>query len=531
MLSFWINAIYALFIEIFRRLTPIHRSSLALFRSSTRGLIRLTGYRPHSSIHTLNNDALLTIFHLYRLDVTGDDNDDGSFYFHWHKQRWWYKLAQVCRRWRYLIFASPLQLHLHLLCTNGVPVVDMLAHSPPLPLIIHYYDHERLETTKEDEEGILLALRHADRLHCISLGLSSPKLQKIIITMDEQFPILERLNIFPVTEDGTFSTTEDDTSLVLPRTFQAPHLRRLYMGGVALPIESPLLMTTVGLVTLALCNIPPSAYFPLSHLLARLSLFPQLKILKIDNPLPNRDVERQLLHTPMMAHITLPNLRVLAVKGVSAYIEGLFAQISAPVLSELSITLSNQLTSTVPRLLQFMDTSEALSFSILQLFFLNDYADLHGFQLGEEGRNPFRATIMCNRLDWQVSSTAQILNTLQPVLSGVEKLTLVHGRHGSSSEWHNEVDCTQWRQLFRPLSNLKTLHVQNGLVGQVARSLRPDDGEPPLALLPNLKEVGYTGYTGDDDARDAFIPLIDERQIAGHPVSLSMIDHLVLFQP
>jgi hypothetical protein len=64
--------------------------------------------------------------------------------------------------------------------------------------------------------------------------------------------------------------------------------------------------------------------------------------------------------------------------------------------------------------------------------------------------------------------------------------------------------------------------VQDELVERIAHSLQTDDGEPPLELLPTLKELGYSG---GDDARDAFTPFIDERQVAGHPVNLTMIDN------
>jgi hypothetical protein len=64
---------------------------------------------------------------------------------------------------RYLVLASASYLRLSLLCTSGMPIADMLAHSPPLPLILNYGDGDR-DVTLEDEEGILLALRHRHRV-------------------------------------------------------------------------------------------------------------------------------------------------------------------------------------------------------------------------------------------------------------------------------------------------------------------------------------------------------------------------------
>ena len=514
MLSFWIAATYALFVEIFGQpqATPTSQSSLALIRTSIREPIEPTGNRPYPPIHILHDDDLLNIFHLYRPDVPDECNGGDR-----SRQRWWYKLARVCRRWRYLILASPSQLHLHLICTNGVPIANMLAHSPPLPLTIYYREGGR-ETTQEDEEGILLALKHSDRVHYMSLFLPTRKLQKIIATMDEQFPILERLYIV--------SGTVGDRSLVLPRTFQAPHLRHLFLWPAALPIGAQLLLNTVGLVTLTLLDIPPSAYFSPNYLLTRLSLMPQLEILAIHfhSPpsLPNRYVENQPSDTPMN-HITLSNLRQFSFKGVSAYLEGLLAHISAPILSNLHMVLCNQLTLTVPHLLQFMDT--APSFSAVRLAFDNDLAGLEAYQLRGRRSYRFKVQIMCRHL---VASVVQILGTLQPVLSVVDKLTISHGEPNLLSEWHNEVDRTLWRQLLIPFSNLKTLHVQNELAGKLARSLQTDGGKSPLRLLPNLKEVGYSGGC---DNRDAFTPFINKRREVGHPVSLSMVDDSVFSQP
>ena len=98
----------------------------------------------------------------------------------------------------------------------------MLANSPPLPLIIdHILRDQDHDITAEDEEGILLALQHRHRVQRIRLEMPVPNLQKLVTTMDDEFPMLEFLYIT--------APTEQDVSLVLPQTFQAPHLRHLVL--------------------------------------------------------------------------------------------------------------------------------------------------------------------------------------------------------------------------------------------------------------------------------------------------------------
>jgi hypothetical protein len=487
--------------------------SLFLICSPIRESIEPTRNRPHSPIYTLNDDVLLNLFYLYQLNSADDfEDEDGDWIVEWNHQRWWYKLAQVCRRWRYLILASPSYLDLRLLCTYGVPVADMLAHSPPLPLSILYNNEDR-EMSTEDEEGALLALNHRDRVRRICLELPASTLRKLILVMDELFPNLERMYVW--------CRPDEPTIPVFPGTFQAPNLRHLLLVTASLPIGLPLLTTTAGLVTLKLGEIPASAHLTPNYFLTRLSIMLQLEelMIRFQSALPNRDLQRQLLQTPNMSQVTLPNLRRFQFLGTSAYLEGLVAQIITPVLSVLRVELFNQLTFTVPRLLQLMSTSENLSLMAIWLYFRRD-----GFLLGiKPEESTFFLLVLCRHLDWQVSSAVQIVSGLQPVLSAVEQLTLIHGVHDLSSEWHDEVDHAQWRELIRPFSNVQTLHVEDELVSNISRSLQSDDDELSLELLPNLKELGYSGGS---NARDAFTPFINERQAAGHPVSLTMVDHL-----
>ena len=94
------------------------------------------------SIHMLDDDSLLHVFYLYCPFLSGEDQDDDARIFGGHeietRGRWWYNLAHICQRWRNIIFGTASYLGISLVCTYGTPVADMLAHSPPLPLIIHY---------------------------------------------------------------------------------------------------------------------------------------------------------------------------------------------------------------------------------------------------------------------------------------------------------------------------------------------------------------------------------------------------------
>jgi hypothetical protein len=98
---------------------------------------------------------------------------------------------------------------------------------------------------------------------------------------------------------------------------------------------------------------------------------PQLESLDITFlfPVPNRDVERQLIQAPITTHITLPNLRHFGFRGVSAYLEAALCQITTPHLKTLHIRLFNQLTFSIPHLPQFMNTLESLRFENAEIMF------------------------------------------------------------------------------------------------------------------------------------------------------------------
>ena len=471
------------------------------------------GNRPRTaSIYILDDDSLLHVFYLYRPFLLGEDEDyllrliGGSGL--WVRGRWWYRLAHVCHRWRSILLDSASYLGISLVCTYGTPVADMLAHSPLLPLVVDFYRENR-DINAKDEEQLIPALKQHGRISRVRLHT---KLQRLIVAMDEEYPILEYLIVMAPVGDNS-------TILIFPETLQAPHLRHLMLAGFSLPTGSRLLTSAVGLVTLDLIMHHPSTYFHPNTLLQWISLMPQLETLVIRFSLPvhRRDVEGQLMHTPITTLVTLPNLHFFRFEGVSTYSEALLCRITAPRLQKLEFVFFSQLTFFVPRILQLMNTTENLKFDTARFRFFDKRVRVALYLRGEE-MVLLVVAVDCWHLDWQVSSMVQISNSLSQLFSVVDHLALEHEVHSLSSEEHNEVNRTEWRELLRPFRNVKTLRIEEGLVEALSRCLQLEGGELPLELLPELQELTFPR---DDNNGDAFTSFINARENAGRTVILS----------
>jgi hypothetical protein len=383
----------------------------------------------------------------------------------------------------------------------------MLNHSPPLPLIINYVD----DITINDEKGILFALKYHDRVHRISLTASATHSSKLGAAMNRKFPTLGRLRIY----------AKNNTRLMLPMAFHAPLLYGVTLIGAAHPIGAPLLntTTTVGLVHLVLQDIPHSSGLHPEYMATQLSSMVQLKTVSIGFRMstPNYDIERQLLNQ-QMTRITLPNLTVFRFLGVSAYLEGLLARITAPLLRNFDVRFFHQLIFSLPHLSHFINTTQELRSHLARVDFgenkvsvVVDHEDLH------RDDSLFRIEVDCKRLDWQVYTTAQICTAAAPVLSAAQTLTLKFHNHRPPSVQRDDVISTKWHDLLMPFTGVKTLRVDTGLVGELSSALQPDDRERLLELLPGLREL-VLPLRGDDP--EAFNAFISARQAAGCTTTL-----------
>ena len=462
---------------------------------------------PNASIYNLDDDSLLHVFNLCRPNLFEGPERGLARWTNFARESWWYELVKVCRAWRYLILGSASHLGLCLVCSPGTPVAEMLTHSPPFPLIINH-DLDNHDLTPEDERGIMFALEHRDRVRRIFLKMPVPSLQKVIKAIDDQFPMLEYLYIAP--------PFGHNARFVLPATFRAPELNYLLLNRFTSTI-GPSLTPAVNLVRLLLRWMHPSTNLYPSHLLQTLSLLPRLQNLTISfsSPIPNHDIQRHMLHTSNISHVTLPNLRFFDFGGVSAYLEALLSHINAPLLKTLSINFFNQLSFPVSHLGRFVTSTENIRPSIVRLLFYHKAVVVFMYFSVGSPEHTLYLRVGCDHLDWQVSSMAQIFNILNPLFSAVS-LTLDYRSHTPSSEWRNQVDHTHWRKLLGSFRNVETLRVHDGLVREVSRCLTLD-GVVASEILPNLKTLICPMESCDDKT---FARFVHDREVAGLPINL-----------
>ena len=447
-------------------------------------------------IHLLNDDILLDIFHYYRLD-----QGDG-----WNIRLRWRKLSQVCQRWRYLIYESTFHLGMHIRCTTGTPIVDTgaLDHLPPLLVFVDYWHN----LTKQEKLGMCHALRLHDRVCYVCVHVPPSILHECLMVMADHFPILEYLSLR--------SKVDSSTALTLSKAFLAPNMRHLALSGVRLPKRLQLLTSTISLVTLELWDIQASSYFRPRLIVARLRSLPQLEELHIgfSVPIPRPSTERELLGeqgTP----VTLPNLNTLRFQGVCVYLESFIAQIRAPDLKLLKITLFNQIAFTLQHLSHFINITEGLKIPVVKVVFW--YKTIY-VTTSESGLfdGPFFIRVMCEPLDWQIDCAAQICIALAPAIraSDIERFILDVHNSITSDKWLDyEIDDATWHELLSSFVGVKELLIGTGLLEELVRALQMDEVGPDPGFLPDLQEIVAE--------RNRFTLFIDTRQVVGRPVRFS----------
>ena len=461
-----------------------------------------------TTISILSEDVLLEIFDIYRKDYDSPRRIPDLPAAIWN----WHILVHVCQRWRKVVFASPRRLNLELRCTHGTPVRKNLDIWPTFPINIEYLNYMAIKDV--DEDNIIAALEHPDRVHAVSLGLTGPQLGKIVTVMQELFPMLRHLYLMK------HLTSKDSDIPVLPSEFlgsSAPCLQKFGLCGIPFPALPSILVSASDLVSLEFFDIPQTGYVSPEAMVAGLATLTRLEYLHIGFRSPNSRPTQMLL-TPATRSL-LPALTSFKFGGAREYLEDLVARIDAPLLETILIDYFNQLVEfDVPELSRFINHSEHLKRATrCSLDFLPNYVSFTACP-GHVLESPYDVPlyiyvhISCDGIDWQTSHLTIVLSQISAMLPNTVHLLI---DSGSTKPELDIMDDIEWPQLLRPFSCVKTMVVCKEFAGIVSFALEHISGAMATEILPALDMLCL-----EDQPISSFDKFVAVRQDAGLPVTI-----------
>ena len=460
------------------------------------------------TVDALPDNVLLEIF---ELDL-GKDSVDGFDYGHDHTR--WQKLVHVCRRWRSIVFASPLRLDLAIEFRESANsrALDIW---PALPILIYVFGIR----SKEQVTNVIAALRERDRvrkIHYNDYEDCEDSLLKEIAAIDEPFPSLTGLSLISSAQNAT----------VLPDSFlggSAPRLRSLELFGIPYPSIGKLLSSTTNLVRLSLWDIPHSGYIAPEAIVPCLSVLAKLEELHLGFRHPRSRAHQTSRHSPPLTRVAFHNLTVFHFIGDAEYLEDILSQIETPILNRSYFSFFNRLVFNTPLLGPFIRRTEIFTTTHTVRVEFTRW-DVNVMLLGQEDMDnhdgespePLVLRISCEPLDWQLSAVAQVLNSLLSSLPTLETLEIAVNR----GDWQGDIEVTQWLELLHPFISVKEMTlVCEDSVRRVAPPLQELARERPTEVLPTLQVLSLSTEPSGP-VKEAIEQFIATRRLCGLPVTV-----------
>ena len=412
----------------------------------------------------------------------------------------WQTLVHVCRKWRNVVFESPRRLNLRLSCEARTPVKDTIDAWPLLPILVRGDGHETWGA-----DHIIAALEHNDRICQLDLfDIPSSQMENIIAAMQQPFSALEYLLLYSRSE------TE-----VVPAPFlggSAPQLQELWLTSIPFPRLPKLLLSAPHLVFLHLYNIPHSGYFSPEAIVTGLSALTKLESLTIQFESPRSRPDRRG-NPPPLTRTFLPALICFGFRGVSEYLDDLVARIDAPLLDDLHLTFFHQLIFGTSQLTQFIGRTPKFKAYDKALVQFSDRRVL--VSTTDEA---LRLSILCRQSDWQLSSLAQVCDSI--FTRTIEHL-YIREETDFPPSWQDDIETGQWLELLHRLTAVKGLHLSRGFTMRIVPTLQELIGGRVAEVLPALQTLVLEGTlplaSGVQETVNKFVAA---RELAGHPITV-----------
>ena len=386
---------------------------------------------------------------------------------------------------------------------------------PELPIYIFDFDYP----SKEARTNVVAALRLNHRVSRIYLDKTSDSAWETFAPlMEHLFPVLTHLSIQP------YSQIKNTIS----RSFlggSAPSLRDLVLIGVPFLALPELLLSTTNLVRLQYSNIPRSGYILPQAMVTGLSALTRLESLSLTFSSPHSLQGRPIPIPHPHTRTLLPALTYLCFQGDVDYVENLMAQIDAPLLEEMVITLFHQEVLDVSQLAKFVRRADKLSFlDRAEVTFRSSYISVtlsQELRVGRVDPNTLMLYLGCHESDLRLPYLAQLCSSCLPTLSPFESLQ-IHLPYYQNWEDFIVIDDqdSQWLELLRPFNTVKNLHLSKHVASRVAQVLRGISAGRVMELLPALEAIFISDLEHFGPVMEAISDFADARQLSGHPVSI-----------
>ena len=400
------------------------------------------------------------------------------------------------------------------------PVRKTIIAWPALPITVSD-NCDKIRDNQKWVNNIVAVFEHIDRICRLDLyEIRSWHLEKVSAAMQQPFPVLTHLGLY--SKDG-------ETVPVVPDSFMggsAPQLQSLKLGRISFPGLPKLLLSPTRLVLLHLWDIPHSGYIPPETMVTCLSVLTRLESLDIEFDSPQSRPDRRS-HRPPQTRTLLPVFTSLSFKGVSEYLEDLMSRIDAPLLTVLTTTFFHQLIFDTPQLTQFIRrrAPNFTTFDLAILDFLDDSGYLSVKLLPPKG-SLYKELVfgtICNQSDWQLSFLTQMcsLSCPQGLISAVEYLRIEYCYPDLATPWQDDIEGSQWLELLRPFTGVKTLSISEEFTPRVASALQELVGERVTEVLPTLQALILEETSLSGPVQEAIEQFVAARQLVNLPIIVS----------
>ena len=370
--------------------------------------------------------------------------------------------------------------------------------------------------------NIITALKHNDRVCQIALKpIPGWQWGKFMEALSHPFPALTHVRLK--------SDDERETPSVAPDSFlggSTPRLQFLWLERIPfLGLPNLLLSASDTLVDLRLWEIPHSGYISPDAMVSCLSALTKLERLDLEfeSSRSRPDRENQLPPSSTSTRFVLPSLTRFWFRGTSEYLEDLVAQIDAPLLDGFFICFFHQLIFDTPQLAQFIGRTPTLKLhSQSQVLCFSDWGASVIFPRAGTSDKALQLGILCGQPEWQLASLAQVCTSSFPYASipAVEHLSVLEETL-SPPHWQDNIENSQWLELFRPFKAVKNLYLSKEFAPRILPSLQELVGGRVTEALPALQKLSLEEIPPSRPVQKAIGKFFAERRLSNHPITIS----------